>query len=325
MTLHSPLWAITSYFNPGGYRRRRHNYHEFRRRLSVPLLTVELTFGGEEPALSSDDADIFIRCADGDVMWQKERLLNLAVERLPPSCRQVAWIDCDVIFEDGDWAARTSEALENKALVQPYSLAHHAPRDADVAALAQRNGWSQRSIMAMVHGGLDCEAIIRAGGILRSPERPSLGMAWAARRELLETHGLYDRCIVGGGDTVLVCAALGCPEAAIAAHEMNAAQQAAYLQWAQAFHADVQGRASHLPGVLHHLWHGDMADRQAKQRHQRLAPHGFEPASDLAPGSHGAWRWACDKPSLKSYVHDYFCSRHEDGRAETLLAVATAT
>ena len=322
----SALWAVTSYFNPGGYQRRLHNYREFRRRLSVPLLTVELTFGEAEPALSSDDADIFIRCADGDVMWQKERLLNLAVGQLPPSCKHVAWIYCDVVFEDSDWAARTSDELGRVPITQPYSRVHHAPRDADTSALdAQPQGWAQQSIMAQVRSGVDCAAIIRAGGILRSPGQPAIGMAWAARRELLERHGLYDRCIVGGGDTVFVCAALGCPEAAIAAHEMNAAQQAAYLRWARPFHAEVQGHVSHVPGVLHHLWHGDMADRQARQRHQRLAPHGFEPTIDLAQGSHGAWRWATDKPSLKSYVHDYFWSRHEDGRAGSQNAPATAT
>src|SRR2546429_9079813 len=36
----APLWAITCYFNPMGWRRRLANYHAFRRRLSLPLITV---------------------------------------------------------------------------------------------------------------------------------------------------------------------------------------------------------------------------------------------------------------------------------------------
>ena len=39
------LWAITSYYNPLAYRRRRENYRIFRQRLKVPLLTVELAYG----------------------------------------------------------------------------------------------------------------------------------------------------------------------------------------------------------------------------------------------------------------------------------------
>jgi hypothetical protein len=39
------LWAITSYFNPMKYQRRRANYRLFRERLGVPLVTVELAYG----------------------------------------------------------------------------------------------------------------------------------------------------------------------------------------------------------------------------------------------------------------------------------------
>jgi hypothetical protein len=41
------LWAVTSYFNPMKYQRRRANYRLFRERLGVPLLTVELAYGPE--------------------------------------------------------------------------------------------------------------------------------------------------------------------------------------------------------------------------------------------------------------------------------------
>ena len=51
------LWAITSYFNPIGYRRRLANYRAFRARLSVPLLAVELT----GPDLTDTDAEIILR------------------------------------------------------------------------------------------------------------------------------------------------------------------------------------------------------------------------------------------------------------------------
>src|SRR5262245_59277853 len=99
-----PLWAISSYYNPQGYWRRQQNYRLFRQHLTVPLLTVELTFDGRFE-LSGDDADLMVRCTGGDVMWQKERLLNIALARLPTNCEHVAWIDCDVVFERKNWAA----------------------------------------------------------------------------------------------------------------------------------------------------------------------------------------------------------------------------
>ena len=68
------LWAITSYFNPMGYRRRLENYRIFREHLQVPLLTVELGYG-RALDLNHGDADIleldghefcFLRCKSKD-------------------------------------------------------------------------------------------------------------------------------------------------------------------------------------------------------------------------------------------------------------------
>ena len=84
----APLWAITAYFNPAGYRRRRDNYRVFRERLQAPLVTAELSCDGNF-ALSSDDADVLVQ-VHGDAMWQKERLLNLALGAVPSACQAVA-------------------------------------------------------------------------------------------------------------------------------------------------------------------------------------------------------------------------------------------
>src|SRR5450759_1082712 len=73
------LWAITSYFNPVGYRRRLSNFRIFRERLKVPLVVVELTYGSDFE-LQEQDADILIQLRGGAVLWQKERLLNLALQ-----------------------------------------------------------------------------------------------------------------------------------------------------------------------------------------------------------------------------------------------------
>ena len=94
----SRLWAITSYFNPVGFDHCWSNYQIFREYLDVPLATAELSFGGDF-VLKDSDADIVLRLKAEDVMWQKERLLNLIVQCLPEECDQVAWIDCDIIFE----------------------------------------------------------------------------------------------------------------------------------------------------------------------------------------------------------------------------------
>jgi hypothetical protein len=116
----SALWAITCFFNPAGYRRRLQNYKWFREHLTIPLVTVELSFTGEY-ALRNGDAEILVQLDQGDVLFQKERLLNIALQHLPATCEAVTWIDCDVIFAANDWPARTMEALQRFDVVQPFS------------------------------------------------------------------------------------------------------------------------------------------------------------------------------------------------------------
>ena len=55
------LWAITSYFNPAGYRRRLANFKTFRKHLQLPLVAVELAFGLDFVPLRSERYDLVLR------------------------------------------------------------------------------------------------------------------------------------------------------------------------------------------------------------------------------------------------------------------------
>src|SRR5436190_23735340 len=105
------LWALTSYFNPMRYRRRRQNFRRFREHRRAPLLAVELGYGGRFE-LEPGDADLLVQIPGNDVLWQKEKLLNAALPSLPADCDTVACADCDVLFGDADWTARALDALE---------------------------------------------------------------------------------------------------------------------------------------------------------------------------------------------------------------------
>ncbi len=247
-------------------------------------------------------------------MWQKERLLNVALQHLPPSCTHVAWIDCDIVFDNDGWVADAGRQLAEVPVVQLFDEVVHAARDADPAAIRTGSpGWTQPSLVHSMRSASDARQPM-ANALLRNQGAPAMGMAWAARRELLDRHGLYDRSIAGGGDTAFVGGVLGLADVVTDMHSMNAAQRTAYDAWARAVHEDVQGCVGVLTQKAHHLWHGEMADRSARSRHVHLADLGFDPMLDLATGRDGAWRWARDKPALREFLAGYFAARHEDGR-----------
>ena len=111
----------------------------------------------------------------------------------------------------------------------------------------------------------------------------------------------------------MLSAALGQFELVMEFHQMNDRQRARYLEWAEPYYAEVQGQIGFVEGTVEHLWHGVLANREGRRRHEILVRHEFDPVADLAIGSTGAWQWNSDKPALHRAIREYFLSRKEDG------------
>jgi hypothetical protein len=307
------LWAITSYFNPMSYQRRRANYRLFRERLNVPLVTVELAYG-RDFELSDGDADILVQLRARDILWQKERLLNLALGALPNHCRNVVSVDCDIVFETDDWPEHLSRLLRHSIILQPFSHMYSLPPDWVPGEFWPSAGVSSHTSATFAIGSgvpaANCigEIMPRDGSYTYAR-----GFAWAARRELLDQHGFYDACIIGNGDRAMAAAIYGCYDAVMNFQCMNDRQRARYLAWAEPFHQTVGNAAGWMNGNIYHLWHGEMQDRGYQARHENLARFKFDPFEDIAVDDSGCWRWNTDKPLLHDYVKGYFASRKEDG------------
>lgn len=300
------LWIVTTHYNPAGYARRQRHSERFRAHLhacGLRVLTVECAFG-DQPFLLAPAPDV-LRVRARDVLWQKERLINLAIASLPPACTKVAWIDSDVLFENPAWAVETSRLLDRVALAQPFASIIRLPRDAEVYTGTGHTMPSMAAVLARDPHAARTATYDRHG---------DTGMAWAARRELL-AHGLYDACIAGGGDHAMAHAAAGAWEAPCLSRIIGGAggYRAHFMRWAEPFHRAVGGAIGVVDGSALHLWHGDTADRHYVDRHHALNAFGFDPHHDLRVGAGGCWEWATAKPELHAWMADYFHRRREDG------------
>jgi hypothetical protein len=306
------LWAITTYFNPLGYTNRRRNYRVFRELLPVPLIAVEYSVADFE--LCEGDAEILVSLRGRDVMWQKERLYNLARRYLPAHCEQVLWIDCDVVLGGAAWPTRLKEALRAHALVQPFDrLALLGPGVRPPPTRADHIVDWRTSIVAYL-AGPDAERSLfsRWGASLRL--KYFHGAAWAAQRQLCDAFEFYDRMIVGGGDKAFTGAVFGHFREVAHSFAFDAAYHADYLAWAERVHRRVGGSYAHLEVTACHLWHGALSNRGYDDRQRLLHEAGFEAMADLAIDPEtSAWRWATDKPGLHDYVRSHFARRREDG------------
>lgn len=303
------FWAITCYFNPIGYRRRLENYRIFRERLTVPLVTVELS-PNDDFDLRRSDADILVQIKCEDFLWQKERLLNIGLQSLPDVCDTVAWLDCDAVFESEDWAERASKLLETYKIVMPFKIMYELPKDG-LPEDAESEKPVKYSLIYALANGTAAPEILRGDNRVRA--RVVGFLAGVVRREILEKHGFYDACVMGGGNRAILCAALGRFEDAIHSLQMNPSWARHYLSWAQPFFDTVRGNVTYLDEGVSHLWHGELENRKYLERHALLKEYGFDPTNDIVVDKNGCWRWNEPRSDMNEYVRRYFQSRREDG------------
>lgn len=298
--------AVTCLFNPGAYRTKTDNFGRFQAALAeqgVPLSVVECAFGDAPFELTAGPDVTQVRAHD--VLWQKERLVNLAIRALPLRVTKVAWLDADILFANPRWAAETSERLDRFAVVQPFASVVRLPRGQDVFT-GEGQHWEG---FAAVHAR--DPKVLRRGHFDRHGHS---GFAWAARREWVEEHGLYDACVAGSGDHMMAHAFAGdadsaCLDRILGRHNPH---RDYFTAWGARVRPAIGDSIGFTPGVIHHLWHGEMAHRRYVLRNRELADYAFDPAADLRVDASGCWAWTGAGARMRAWARDYFRHRRED-------------
>jgi hypothetical protein len=359
------LWIVTSYFNPQRYNTKRRNYQLFLDKLErshLNWLVVECAFGATPFDLSRSPRTLQLRARD--VMWQKERLLNIAIQQLPDSCEKVAWVDCDILFDNPDWVVETSGLLDQVSVVQPFGKAVRLPtgryihnetdkffagfcalqshrKELDAKRAAPRQPSSLQVVYCRLCGSRIASAALVCTGCRACPKPGAggntafaplkdrtlptgefdrhghTGFAWAARKELLLQHGLYDVGLAGTGDHLMAHAMCGDWESPCIPRLVGESGPglAHFLAWGEPLYRAFRGSIAYVEGTVSHLWHGDDENRNYKSRGWELAEFGFDPVTDLRLAESGCWEWNSDKPDLHQWAIDYFDLRQEDGYA----------
>lgn len=299
--------VITTYFNPCGYATRRRNYDLFAegiRQAGVPCVTIECAFG-DAPFELPATLDV-IRIRSHTLLWQKERLLNLAASWLPRTCRYVAWLDCDILFGNPAWPDDLARVLRTHKVAQVWESCLRLERG-NVAGDKPDIAWSFAATMKRKPD------LLNAG---RYDAHGHTGYGWAMRREIFDQVGLYECAVSGSADHFMAHAIFGDYNFCVTNALKRDARQIDHLRaWGERFHALVQGSLGVVPGQIQHLWHGDAVDRRYFLRMHDITDLGFDPWTDLvaAPGRPLEWAPGMEKPHLKQYFANYFASRREDG------------
>ncbi|MCU6501973.1 hypothetical protein LPN04_29695 [Rugamonas sp. A1-17] len=302
----SELVVITTYFNPCRYLSRRKNYDLFidgMQRAKVPCITVECAFG-DGPFELPASLDV-VQVRSQALLWQKERLLNLAASWLPRSCKYVAWLDCDILFDNSQWVGDLLSVMRRHKVAQVFETCLRL----DVGNQVANEPDICRSF-ASVMG--EQPALLDAG---RYDLHGHTGYGWAMHRDIFDNVGLYESAVSGSADHFMSHSIYGncnfCIENAL---KHDHAQISHFKEWSDRFYALVHGSLGVVSGQIRHLWHGDAVNRRYFLRMHEITDLGFNPWTDLhaAPGAPLEWAPGMEKPGLQQYFQSYFASRRED-------------
>ncbi len=305
--------VIMAFFNPEGFRSKIRNFElcaAVLDRSGVPWACVECASGGTPHTLAQRREIVRVRCPSP--LWQKERLLNMLVRRLPERFTKVAWLDADVFFANPRWIVQTSEALEQYRVLQPFDMAVRLP-----PRVHEFNGLGSKIEAIAAVSARQPDAILTGDFGLHGHS----GFAWAAHREMVEQYGLYDAAIIGGGDHLMAHAFLGDWDSAcvdVTVGTRGHPFQNHFERWASAVYPSVRAQVGCVSGAVLHLWHGEILRRGYATRHEGVLTADFDPNVDIRVSDVGCWEWSTDKPGLHEHVANYFRSRRED--ADTPVA-----
>lgn len=296
----SKLCAITVFFNPANFKSLLNNYYLFRDNLhsqGVDLITIEMTFGGKSPQISGDTIVL-----NGDsVMWQKERLINFGIENLPSDCDVFAWLDCDILFKENNWASLAIDKLKTNDVVQLFKRVFYLPK-----GHSKYSGSHDIMLQSVIW-----QEKIHKNWLQRRKEKKlpfsSPGFAWAARKTAFP-EGLYDKNIIGSGDTFIVDCLLNSWDIHGYAKKFNDKIKVDMEEWKSKL---PKLKYDYVPVDIYHLWHGSLKNRGYMDRHEMIAKYDYDPKNDIIL-KNGVYEWNSDKTRFHKDIISYFENRSED-------------
>jgi hypothetical protein len=301
------ICIITSYFNPSGYRTKKENFERFIapvKKAKLNYVVVECSFNGK--GFELPESKNIIRVNAGTILWQKERLLNIALKHVPEKCTKIAWIDSDILFSNTNWAVETSHLLDKYKIIQPFEYAVRLPK-----------GNSFTSDLNEVYTGFGYVYTKYPNSLLEGNFNlhGHTGFAWAGRKEVFERLGFYDACIAGSADHVMAHSFCGDWDSACLNKMFldNGMYRNHYIKWSEKIYKKVKAKVSYTEGVVFHLWHGEIKHRRYLERMQYLNDYNFDPEKDLYLNETGCWEINESRAELIPLAGYYFAERKEDG------------
>lgn len=290
----SKTYIISPYFNPIKYQSRRilqQSFVKYIQKLGLKIIVPEI----QHPKSPFDFNSL--KFVSKSILWHKERLVNLTVQRLPKDWEYIAWIDGDVKFLNDNWIEEMHSKLELHPIIQLFQYAVDLNQENNL--LKTHNGYAYSYNLGQIQS---CDT-----------SKFHSGFAWACTREWFEAvGGLIDYSILGSADRQMADAFIGKTNYNFISKISK--EYADKIIEYQNKNAQFGGNLGYIDGTLTHYYHGDKRNRFYGTRNKILMNHKFNPDTDLEQEWNGLFK--IKKPQLQKDISLYFLSRNEDSKLE---------
>lgn len=266
-------------FNPTFSKRIIMNYWYTRKNFenqNLPVFTIELVYEGRKPEI--DDA---VHVRSNSFMFHKENLYRILETHIPKKYTKLAFLDCDLIFNDPEWYNLTSQKLDSFDAVQPFEYAN----------------WLDLSYVNVLMTRLPSAKLDH----YNSTYHP--GFAWCMKRSFYNEVGFFDFALSGSGDTLSFIAWTK------SEWKDNPSVPKALRKKFKEFCNLRKPKIDYVEKVfVNHLFHGGRSNRNYVERHKMLSEDNID---DLVyKNDDGVYEWKNEHKN--GLFFSYFSNRKDD-------------
>lgn len=292
------LNVITVYYNYCQYQSRYGVSKNFIERYSnhpqINLFVVELTYVDSNFVLTEENNKNHLQLRTEYPLWHKENLINIGIEKLlPKDWEYVAWIDCNLEFENDDFVDKTLKQLENNDFVQMFSLIKYQSSD--------KNDNKTKSYKSLIYSV--------SNNNFDMSSKP--GGAWACTKSGYEKIGkLFDKSLCES-DCILAYA-LGLKKN----YYLNLKKEIKYLDFVEQYIKNIIShdiKVTFANNIVIYYWHGNQENRSYHiYRKQMMMKYDYNP-DNFTYDKNGVLipKNNCALEILEN-IRNYFLRRKED-------------
>jgi hypothetical protein len=274
------------YFNASNSKRILMNYlyvQNMMQLAQIPTFTIEVY--KNTPAIYKS-----FRIKSDSVLFHKERLCYLLEKQVPKKYNKLLFLDADILFENPLWYDDISKALDTFEVVHPFQTAK----------------WLDLTYTKVIRQGES--VMVNEQNKVKINTECHVGFGWAFQREWFNRIGFYQYCIIGSGDSLSTMAWFKqMPERLIS--DVNSKyEMPAYSAFLKSINRIP--KITNVKGVIYHLFHGSIANRNYYNRHSI-----FKDVADLRDilRVDESGLFEITDPEIAQKVMDYFKARNDDG------------